>query len=148
MCNMCFSILDLALAKYSLLHGSNVKRHESGSSCLFWIFSLRRDFSTEVRKNILPYEVITLSASHYLCALERKCVQGSQRESLRKHLGAFLRCLRGDNVQPGRRDVEETGGCRGTPRVGRNQQKTGTKTMPSPKLPEARYHLLELEKAS
>lgn len=98
---MCFSILNLAFAKYSLLHGS---------SYLVWIFSLRRDFSTEVRKNILPYEVITLSAAHYLCSLERKCVQGSQRESLRKHLGAFLRCLRGDNAQPGSKDVEETGG--------------------------------------
>lgn len=73
---------------------------------LVWTFSWRRDFSTQVSKSILPYEVITLSAPHYLCALERKCVRVSQCESLRKHLGAFLRCLRGDNVQPGEENVE------------------------------------------
>lgn len=108
MCNTGFGLLDLAFVKCSLLGGSEVKIHESGSSYLVWIFSLRRDFSTEVRKSILPSEVITSSASQCLCALERKCVQGSRRESIRKHLGAFLRCLRGDIVQPGRKHVEET----------------------------------------
>lgn len=64
------------------------------------------------QKNILPYEVITLSASRYLCALEGKRVQESRCESLRKHLGAFLGCLHGDIIQPGRKTVEEREGCK------------------------------------
>lgn len=54
-----------------------------------------------LEKKQTSYGVITLSAWHYLCALERKRVEESQRESLRKHVGAFLTCLQGDHIQPG-----------------------------------------------
>lgn len=57
----------------------------------------------------------------YWGALERKCVEESQCESLRKHLGAFLRCLEGDRIRPGRKEME---GCKGTPWGGKHREKT------------------------